>query len=59
MKIIYGHTERIFEKLTSTITSILGNPISFILALIMVIFWWSDDSFKSQGTHQGIGDIIF
>jgi low affinity Fe/Cu permease len=59
MKNMYRHTERIFEKLTSSITSILGNSITFILALIMVIFWWSNDSFTKDGIHQTIGDIIF
>jgi low affinity Fe/Cu permease len=59
MKNMYGHTERIFEKLTATITSILGNSISFLVALVMVIFWWSDNSFSKEGIHQTIGDIIF
>jgi low affinity Fe/Cu permease len=59
MKNMYGHTERIFEKLTGTITSILGNSITFILALVMVIFWWSNNSFTKEGIHQTIGDIIF
>jgi low affinity Fe/Cu permease len=59
MKNMYGHTERIFEKLTGTITSILGNSISFLVALVMVIFWWSNDSFTKEGIHQTIGDIIF
>jgi low affinity Fe/Cu permease len=59
IKNMYGHTERVFEKLTGTITSILGNSISFIVALVMVIFWWSDNSFSKEGIHQTIGDIIF
>ncbi len=59
MKNIYGHTERIFEKVTSTVTSILGNSITFALALIMVLFWWSNKEFYTQSTHQSIGDIIF
>ncbi len=59
MKSMYRHTERIFEKLTSSITSILGNSITFILALIMVIFWWSNDVINKESSHQIIGDIIF
>lgn len=59
IKNMYGHTERMFEKLTGTITGILGNSISFIVALVMVIFWWSDNSFSKEGIHQTIGDIIF
>lgn len=59
MKNVYSHTERVFEKLTGTITSILGNSITFLLALVMVIFWWSHNSFTKEGIHQTIGDIIF
>jgi low affinity Fe/Cu permease len=59
MKNVYGHTERIFEKVTSTVTSILGNSITFTLALIMVLFWWSNKEFYTQSIHQSIGDIIF
>jgi low affinity Fe/Cu permease len=59
VKNMYGNTERMFEKLTSSITSILGNSISFIVALVMVIFWWSNNSFSKEGIHQTIGDIIF
>ncbi len=59
MKAFYQRIEKIFEKLTSIITVILGNSLSFILALAMVIFWWSNDEFTSKGIHQTIGDIIF
>jgi low affinity Fe/Cu permease len=59
VKNMYGHTERIFEKVTSTVTSILGNSITFTLALVMVLFWWSNKEFYTQSIHQSIGDIIF
>jgi low affinity Fe/Cu permease len=58
MKATYFKVERKFEMLTSISTKILGNSITFILALIMVIFWWSSNLFTSNDTHQNIGDII-
>lgn len=59
MNSIFLKMEMLFEKLTSIITRILGNAISFILALIMVFFWWSTNLFTSRDSHQNIGDIIF
>ena len=56
---IYRKTETIFEKLTSIATIILGNSITFILALIMVIFWWINSIFINSDIHSIIGDIIF
>ncbi len=53
---IYWHSERYFEKLTSAATSILGNSITFILALLAVIFWLTDR--HHQDLHSQIGDII-
>ncbi|WP_264521859.1 low affinity iron permease family protein [Flavobacterium sp. N1994] len=51
--------ERIFEKLTSIATKILGNSITFILALCLVLFWWTRGMFISNDLHQNIGDFIF
>lgn len=51
--------ELIFEKLTSIATRILGNSITFIIAFILVVFWWSTNLFTSKNMHQNIGDIIF
>ncbi len=59
MKSTYLKIERIFEKLTSIATKILGNSITFILAFFLVIFWWSTNLFTSNNSHQNIGDIIF
>lgn len=59
MKKTYDHIEQIFEKLTSFITLLLGNPITFILAFILVLTWWSINFFTKQDFHQIIGDIIF
>ncbi|WP_310556911.1 low affinity iron permease family protein [Flavobacterium sp.] len=59
MEKTYLNIELIFEKLTAFATKVLGNSISFIIALIMVIFWWSTNLFTSNNMHQNIGDIIF
>jgi len=55
----YTNIERIFEKLTSVITKILGNSITFILALCLVLFWWTTSLFGKNNLHQNIGDFIF
>ena len=58
MKNIYRHTERGFEKLTSVAIAILGNSITFILALCTVIFFLSNEMFYTQDIHYSIGDVI-
>jgi low affinity Fe/Cu permease len=59
MNLVYIKIERIFEKLTSIATKILGNSITFILAFLLVIYWWVTNLFTSKDIHQNIGDIIF
>jgi low affinity Fe/Cu permease len=56
---MYLKIELIFERLTSIATRILGNSITFIMAFILVVFWWSTNLFTSNNMHQNIGDIIF
>ncbi|MGG9962592.1 low affinity iron permease family protein [Ferruginibacter sp. SUN106] len=57
-KNIYHHLESRFDKLTSVATTILGNSITFILALGAVIFWLTEKEFHKQDLHACIGDII-
>ena len=56
---IYSHLESVFEKLTSVATSILGNPITFLVAFGLVLYWWTNSFFATEDMHQIIGDIIF
>ncbi|MFV8376143.1 low affinity iron permease family protein [Flavobacterium sp. LB1P71] len=56
---IYSNLEQLFEKLASTATAILGNPITFIVALCLVLWWWINNLFTTRDVHQIIGDIIF
>jgi low affinity Fe/Cu permease len=58
MKILYRHLERTFEKLTSITIAILGNSITFIVALCIVIFWLSNKRFYAEDIHNRIGDVI-
>lgn len=56
---IYDLTEKLFERLVSLVTAILGNSITFILAVCLVLFWWINNIFTTRDVHQIIGDIIF
>ena len=58
MKKIYIQIERVFEKLASLAISILGNSITFIVALCVVIFWISNKKFQTQNIHADVGDLI-
>ena len=56
---IYEQTEKVFERLVSVVTAILGNSITFILAFCLVLFWWINNFFTTRDVHEIIGDIIF
>jgi low affinity Fe/Cu permease len=58
MKQIYIKTERGFEQLTSIAIGILGNSITFGIALITVIFWLTHRLFYAQDINERIGDVI-
>ncbi|MEK8181112.1 low affinity iron permease family protein [Flavobacterium buctense] len=59
MKNIYLNFEKYFERLTSIATKIMGNAISFLLALIIILYWWTTGLFKGNNIHDNIGDFIF
>jgi len=58
MKNIYRHIERGFERLTSIAIALLGNSITFIIALGTVIYWLINKQFYTQDIHSIIGDVI-
>jgi len=58
MKNLYGRLENSFEKLTSVAITILSNSISFVIALIIVIYWLTDKEFFKQDLHYRIENII-
>lgn len=37
---------------------VLGNSITFIIAFVLVLFWWSLHLFSVQNLLQNIGDFI-
>jgi low affinity Fe/Cu permease len=55
---IYRHAENNFEKLTGYITTILGNSITFILALITVTYWLTNKQFWAHDRQAQIGEVI-
>ncbi len=59
MKKVYVHIERYFEALTLIATKILGNSITFLLALALVLFWWINSLVSTTDLHLIIGDFIF
>jgi low affinity Fe/Cu permease len=58
MKSIYRHTERGFERLASAAIAVLGNSVTFILAVCLVLFWLGDERFYMQDLHGMLSDII-
>lgn len=58
MKKFYRHLERIFENLTSVATAILGNSVTFIFGLGLVVFWLSNRKFYTQDSYDSIRDGI-
>jgi len=58
MATIYRHTEKGFEKLASVAIAVLGNSITFIIALCLVIFWLLNKQFYMQSIHDAIRDVI-
>jgi low affinity Fe/Cu permease len=58
MNRIYRHVETNFEKLTNLATNVLGNSITFIFALGMVVFWLVNKEFYMQDARDSIRDII-
>lgn len=58
MKKLYLFIETKFEKITSVTMSVIGNSITFMVAIIIVIFWLTGKQFGSQTLHQKIENII-
>ncbi len=58
MKSRYRNLEARFEKLSTLVMSILGNSITFIAALCLVITWFLSKEFYHQSIHKSIGEII-
>ena len=46
------------EKLTSFLMGVLGNYITFLIAIIVVLFWLTQAQFYTQSFHDKIENII-
>ena len=58
MKSVYRKAEVAFEKLASFVIAILGNSLTFLLALGTVMYWLTNHQFFEQDLHHEIGDVI-
>jgi low affinity Fe/Cu permease len=59
MKVLYKTIETAFEKVSFTATRVLGNSITFIIALSLVARYFTDEKVYTQPRHRIIMDIIF
>jgi low affinity Fe/Cu permease len=59
MRIIYKTLETTFEKFSVVATRILGNSITFIIALSLVITYFTDEKTYNRPRHLVIMDVIF
>jgi low affinity Fe/Cu permease len=58
MKNIYRSIEEGFEKVTYFATFLLGNSITFIVALLGIILWMCSKAFYTQDIHHIILNCI-
>ena len=58
MKIYFSNIETQFEKLTSFLMGVLGNYITFLVAILVVLFWLTQAQFYTQSFHDKIENII-
>ena len=59
MNMLYRTLEKVFEKFSYKATRVLGNSITFIIALILVASYFTDPKVYTQPRHNIIMDIIF
>jgi low affinity Fe/Cu permease len=59
MKSLYKILEAVFEKFSVAATRVLGNSITFIVALSLVIRYFSDEKVYTESRHNLIMDVIF
>ena len=58
MKILYTGLEKGFEKVADVASTIFGNSLTFLLAVILVGSYLFSEKFYLQNSHEIIGDII-
>jgi len=55
----YQKLNQSFEKTTSVFTKILGNPITFLLATFVIVFWLGNIDYHTQTTNDIIRDYVY
>src|SRR5215212_9463471 len=58
MRSLYKAIERLFEKFSNIAIKVLGNSITFIIAVILVIIYLASQKVYRQNFHDMIYDII-
>jgi low affinity Fe/Cu permease len=58
MKGFYKKTEEVFESFSSAAVRVFSNPLTFIIAIIMVIIYLAHKPILTQSFHNSIYDII-
>src|SRR6476469_1339064 len=58
MKAAYKKTERLFENFSDIAIKVLGNSITFIIALVLVFVYLFTEKFYQQNIHEIAYDII-
>jgi low affinity Fe/Cu permease len=56
---IYKKIELAFEKFSTIATRVLGNSITFIIALFLVLLYFTDERVYTQAGNKTIMDVIF
>jgi len=51
-------SEQIFERLSLLAIGIMGNSLTFVFALILVVFWLFNSHTFTNNLHEMIGDLI-
>lgn len=59
MKYLYKNFENIFERFSLSATRVLGNSITFSIALILVIRYFTDPKVYTKPRNKLIMDAIF
>ncbi len=55
----YQKLDQSFEKTTSVFTKILGNPITFLLATLLIVFWLGNIDYQTQTINDIIRDYVY
>jgi len=56
---LYRKVENAFERFSSVATKVLGNSVTFIIALILVLLYFTDKRVQQQPGNKTIMDVIF